>query len=92
MNIPSAIFTSLRSNPLFHTKNAAMPMRTNSVVHTGPNIQDGGFNAGLVIPAYQVWIDGAVKTEPMIPADSETIIAKMSLKVLFILIIMPNNI
>ncbi len=80
--IPNAIFTSLRSSPFFQTRNAAIPISTNNAVHTGPNTHAGGLSAGLMILAYQLAMDGAVKTEPMIPASSETTIAMMSLNML----------
>lgn len=86
-NIPRAIFTSLDSNPFFHTKNAATPMRTNNVVQTGPNNHAGGFIGGFTIPEYQPAIDEVVKIDPIIPASSETAIAMMSLNVLFIFIV-----
>ena len=71
-NMPKAIFTSLWFCPFFQTRNAAMPISANNVVQTGPNTHSGGLRAGLTIPAYQPAIDGAVKTEPIIPASSET--------------------
>ena len=77
-----ATLTSLRSRPLFQTRNAEMPISANNVVHTGPNIHDGGLRVGLAIPAYQPAMDGVVNTEPIIPASSETEIATMSLRML----------
>src|ERR1051326_5288227 len=77
--IAKAIFTSLRSNPFFQTRNAAMPISANRVVQTGPNTHDGGLNDGLIIPAYHVGIEGAENTEPTIPASSQTTIAVRSL-------------
>ena len=75
----TAIFTSFRENPFCQTKNKAMPIKTNNVVHTGPKIQFGGEKLGLMMPAYQVGIDWTVKIEPMIPASSETKMANTSL-------------
>ena len=86
INMPRAIFTSLRSSPLFQTKNAAIPMSAKSVVQTGPNTHAGGLNAGRARVAYQVEIEGVVNTEPMMPATSETIMAMISLSALFIFI------
>ena len=88
INMPRAIFTSLRSNPFFQTKNAAIPMRTKSVVQTGPNTHAGGLRAGRTSVAYQPAIDGVVKTEPMMPASSETTMAMINLNVLFIFILL----
>jgi len=66
-------------------------MRANSVVQTGPNTQAGGLSAGLTRAGYQVGMDGTVKKEPIIPADSETIIAMTSLNRLFIFMILFIN-
>ncbi len=52
----------------FHTKYRAMPMRINSVVHTGPKIQLGGDKVGLCNAAYQVGMVVAVNSEPINPA------------------------
>lgn len=71
-NKDKAIFTSFFFHPCCHTKKAAIPMSTNSVVHTGPNTQLGGLNEGLFKVAYQVGIEDAVKIEPITPAISES--------------------
>ena len=84
MNMPRAILTSLRSRPFFQIRNAEIPIRANSVVQTGPNTHAGGLRAGLTIPAYQPTMEGVVNTEPMMPASSETTMAMISLRVLFI--------
>src|SRR3989339_1749866 len=62
MKMPRAIFTSLRSKPFFQIKNAEIPIRTNSVVQTGPKTHAGGLRAGLTISAYQPEIDCVVNT------------------------------
>src|SRR3989344_5319997 len=85
-NMPRAIFTFLRSDPFFQTRNAAIPISANNVVQTGPNTHAGGLRAGLTIPAYQPAIDEVVNTELIIPASSETTMAIMSLNVLLIFI------
>lgn len=85
--MPRAIFTSPRSRPFFQIKNAATPMSAYRVVQTGPKIQFGGENSDLARLAYHPCIAGAVNTEPMMPASSETPMAITSLKRLLIFII-----
>src|SRR5579872_327042 len=79
-NTPSALRTSLRFQPLFHTKNAAMPMSRYNVVQTGANIQAGGLRVGLARVAYQVGSEEVVKNAPIVPASSEIAIAMINLK------------
>ncbi len=83
INTPSAIFTARFSSPLFHTKYAAIPIKRNSVVHTGPNTHDGGLKLGFAIVVYQPFTSVVVKIEPMIHASCETTIAMVSLSLLF---------
>ena len=80
MNIPMAIFTSLRSIPFFQIRNAATPMRKYNITQTGPKIHAGGEKAGLISPTYQFEIAEAVKTDPIMPASSETVIVIINLK------------
>ena len=79
--IMMAIFTRFLSQPFSQTSQRATPIRAKSVVQTGAKSQLGGANSGLTKPAYQVGMAGAVKNEPTIPANSQTTIAKISLKV-----------
>ena len=64
----SAILTGRFLTLLRQTRNAAIPMRRNKVSHTGANTQLGGVNDGFLRVAYQVEIEGAVKTDPITPA------------------------
>ena len=43
----------------------AIPIMIKSIVQTGPKIQFGGLNAGLLIVVYQPGILGVVKSEPI---------------------------
>jgi len=45
-------------------------MRIKSVVHTGANIHDGGFNGALFKVEYQEPMAGIVNIEPIQPARS----------------------
>ena len=90
MNIPKAIFTSLRFNPFFHTRKAAMPISAKRAVHTGLNIQEGGLSSGFIMSAYQPSTEGTVKIEPTIPADSDITIARISLRKLFTLTVFAS--
>jgi hypothetical protein len=56
-------------NPLSHIKYKEIPIKTNKVIQTGPNIQLGGLNTGFINVAYHVRIEGVVKIEPIIPAS-----------------------
>ena len=80
MKMVMAAFTFLRSDELFHMRNAAMPMRANNIVQTGPKSQFGGAMAGLASVAYQVEIDDTVNMEPIMPASSEITMAMISFK------------
>lgn len=66
-----AVLTSFRVNPFSYTRNIAIPIMANNVVHTGPNTHAGGLNEGLMISLYQPVIAGAVKSAPMLPAASQ---------------------
>jgi len=84
-NMSNAIFTflSLReaagdeaiSYLFFQIKKAAAPIKANNIVQTGAKIHAGGLIAGLASAAYQVGMEGMVKIEPIIPADSHIAIA-----------------
>lgn len=52
------------------TRNKAIPIKIKRVVQTGEKIQLGGLKLGLLIPAYQVSIEGVVKSEPIKPIKS----------------------
>jgi hypothetical protein len=62
-------------------KNNAQPIRANSRVQTGANIQFGGDILGLIRLAYQVLIFVAVNIEPTKPANSQIIIEKTNLNI-----------
>lgn len=47
-----------------------MPIKIKSVVQTGEKIQLGGLKLGLLRFAYQVSIEGVVKSEPIKPIKS----------------------
>ena len=49
-------------------RNKDIPIRTYSVVHTGPKSQFGGENDGFSIVWYHVETDSEVKMEPITPA------------------------
>ena len=55
------------------TKYKEIPIKTNKIVHTGPKIQLGGLKKGLFKPLYHDPICEIVKTEPIIPANSQII-------------------
>ena len=80
VNMESASRTSVRSSPLFHTRNAAIPMRRYRVVQTGAKIQLGGASSGLVRKAYQSGMAERVKSAPMRPAVWQMMMARMSLR------------
>lgn len=61
-----------------HTKNTAIPMQIYNIVHTGPNIQFGGFSAGFVSVAYHVSMAGVVKNAPMMLATPTLTIEAMN--------------
>jgi len=69
-------------------------MSAYSVVQTGPKTALGGLKDGLVSVTYQEEIEDTVKTEPIMPASSDTAIAVISLKNIgnFILKILFKNI
>jgi len=71
----------------FQIKNKATPIIANRVVQTGANTHAGGLRAGFTSVEYQPAMDGAVNSEPIMPASSDTTMAMMSLNVLFIFII-----
>jgi hypothetical protein len=86
-----AILTSQRFNPARQIKKAEIPIKVKSVVQTGAKIQFGGEKTGLANPAYQVAIDGVVKTEPTIPATWQIKIAKIAFETLLIFIFFKIN-
>ncbi|MGN6559073.1 MAG: hypothetical protein ACTHJ2_00955 [Candidatus Nitrosocosmicus sp.] len=57
------------------------PIRKYNIVHTGPNIQDGGENHGFTSVGNQFITDESVNIEPIIPADSQIIIEITNLKI-----------
>jgi hypothetical protein len=67
-----AIFTFSTVIPFLHIKYAETPIRRKSDVQTGPNIELGGVNDGLFIVAYQVGMEGVVKSESTNPANWQT--------------------
>lgn len=76
-----ALLTSGRCRPFRQTRNAETPINTNSVIHTGENIQSGGVNDGFLKVRYQVETDEAVKIEPTKPASWQTIMLAASLRI-----------
>ena len=48
-------------------KYAETPIKVYSKIHTGPNTQLGGLNAGFIKLTYHVGIAGTVKKEPTTP-------------------------
>jgi len=56
------------------------PIRKYNIIQTGPNNQDGE-NHGFTNVGYQYDTDEKVKEEPIIPADSQTIIEITNLKI-----------
>lgn len=64
----SCHINKLTADLFFHTKYRLIPINVYKIVHTGPNIQDGGLNEGLTKAAYQVGIAEKVNSEPIIPA------------------------
>lgn len=74
----TALRTSWRSRPLFHTRNTAIPIRAYSVIQTGPKTQLGGLSAGLERVEYQLETAEFVKIAPIIPASSDITMAAMS--------------
>ncbi len=73
-----ANLTSLLPHPLRQIRKAAMPIRANNIVQTGPNTQAGGVSAGFASVAYHVGIDGVVNMAPIIPASSEIMMATIN--------------
>ncbi len=54
---------------LIQTRYNDIPIKTYRLIQTGENIQFGGLNEGLLIVVYHVFVAGAVKIEPIIPAS-----------------------
>lgn len=76
-----ANFFLLESALLFtYTKKAAVPIRANRITHTGPKIQFGGLNLGLLKLPYQFETEEIVKKEPITPASSQIPIAIINFK------------
>ena len=69
MNIIRAMRAFLSFTPFLHIRYADMPIKKKSEVQTGPKTELGGLNDGLLKAAYQMGMDGAVKSEPMKPAS-----------------------
>ena len=69
---------------LSQNKHSEMPISMYKAVHTGPKIQFGGLNAGLFSEAYQVAMEGVVKTEPINPARRQIAIEKTSFMIFLI--------
>ena len=57
--------------PFAQTKYNDMPIKTYSIVHTGPKTQFGGLNQGLSSPEYQPETELEVNREPIKPADRQ---------------------
>lgn len=74
-----AILTLWSLRPLFHTRNAAIPINTNRVIQTGENTQLGGVNDGFSKFAYQVPTEVLVKMDPTKPAIWQMAIESASL-------------
>lgn len=53
--------------PFCHIRNKEIPIKKYKVIQTGPNIQLGGFNEGLLRSKYQLLIELIVKIEPITP-------------------------
>jgi len=68
---------------LIQTRYNEMPISTNKLIHTGENIQLGGVKEGLLIVVYHVFVAGAVKIEPIIPASWQITMADISLIMFF---------
>lgn len=64
----------------------ATPMSRNKVVHTGPKTQFGGLNKGFSKEAYQPSMAGAVKIEPIRPANSD-MTTNLIIKTIFLIFI-----
>ena len=68
-NTKSETLTFLFSNPLCQIKNSETPIRKNKNIQAGAKSQEGGVKLGFSSLAYQLEIAGAVKIEPMTPAN-----------------------
>lgn len=77
----------------FQTKNKDIPIKRNKIIQTGAKNQFGGKKLGFLSSVNQeVGMAGAVKNEPIIPANWQTTIEATSLAVLFfIYFILPKN-
>lgn len=63
-----AIFTSCLWNPFLQTRNSAIPINMNRVVHIGPNAHAGGVHAGLFKTLKKLVMPSNVAKEPINPA------------------------
>lgn len=92
-NTVRAILTCRLFNPLRHTRKADIPMRKNRVIHTGPINQPGGVKDGFLRVAYQVGIDGVVKTEPITPAiwQMPMLITSLPISIALVFFIFQNQ-
>ena len=70
-NRVKAILTASPDNPFRQTRKTDIPMRTYSVVQTGPNARLGGVLGGFFRVAYHVGIALKVETLPIPPAAKQ---------------------
>lgn len=75
-----AVFTFLFCRPFCQTRKSAAPIRAKRMVQTGANSQFGGAKKGLFKEAYQVGMEGIVKNDSIMPANSHKRIAMASLE------------
>ena len=85
-NAKTAVLFSFFVIPRSQMRKSEIPIRINKVVQTGAKIQFGGLNAGLLIPAYHVLMEGAVKREPNSPAAWQIKMETMNFAILVLLI------
>lgn len=71
MKMASAHRTLTCLQPILHIRNAEIPMRKYSVVHTGMNSHDGGVKDGLIRVGYHCETERLVKKPPIPPAASQ---------------------
>lgn len=64
-----------------------MPIRRKSVVQTSPNTELGGVNDGFLMAAYQVGIEGVVKSEPINPANWQAAIQMISFRISIVFVL-----
>ena len=66
--------------PSSHIRNKDIPINIYRIVQTGPNIQFGGLNEGLLIVVNHVRTEEEVKRAPIPPANWQITIAVKNLK------------